>query len=418
MNALVWNVKKIILLLSWILVCVALIIRKKLGILFLMVLLLLTACSNRNSEQEARFSDYQRGFVKGWGSPIVETSDGYYFLVGESLFGEYLVFMDRELKESSFVCSKPECLHEKENDENKENCDAYFFRSKAVNYYNGKIYVLADGRVPDLVPRDAIYELELDGSNKKKIYDGEGKINSACIHRGDMILYEAKYIEGEKNPIVSITKFPVDNPSNLGVLYETNDYEDVSINFLECYQNYCYFSLDIMNEDGMESHSMIINLHTKKIKDCYKIANNRLIVGRDCLYACSLLNQDKEMEEWEHEHYECSLDGEKKRKLTEKDFEALGRGAEIIRADDQYVYLQDVDYGANAVTREEQMYYIYTYDGMLMGTVSNRNFSGLVEFLNGNDKHMFFKNLGSYYKIDKSQLGEGKELVPELILEF
>ena len=38
------------------------------------------------------------------------------------------------------------------------------------------------------------------------------------------------------------------------------------------------------------------------------------------------------------QYYECSLDGEKKRVLTEDDFEALARGAGIIKADDQYVY--------------------------------------------------------------------------------
>ena len=75
-----------------------------------------------------------------------------------------------------------------------------------MNYYDGKIYVLADGRVPDLVSKDAIYELEIDGSNRKQVYLGDGSINTACIHQGNMILYESKYIEGKKNPTVSITK--------------------------------------------------------------------------------------------------------------------------------------------------------------------------------------------------------------------
>ncbi|CVI68060.1 hypothetical protein NDGK_01108 [Clostridiales bacterium CHKCI001] len=395
--------------------------RKKMGILFLMVIVLLTACGNENSEQEAEFWDYQRGFMRGWGNMIMETPDGYYFWEGKGIFGEYLVFMDRELKESSFVCSKPECLHEKESDENRENCDAYFFEAKAMNYYNGKIYVLADGRVPDLISKDAIYELEMDGSNRKQIYLGDGSINTACIHQGNMILYETKYIEGEKNQVVSITKFPVNNPSDLEVLYETNDYEEVTINWLECYQNYCYFILDSLDPANTSTHGIMINLDTNEVKDLCGIVDNsfsHLVVGKDCLYISDKLEEDKENQTWKRQYHECSLDGEKKRVLTEADFEALERGAGIIKADDQYVYLQDISYGGNAAPIEEQNYYIYTYDGTLMGIVSHKNFSRAAEFISGNDRYMFIREGEKYYKIDKSQLGEGKELVPELILEF
>ena len=39
------------------------------------------------------------------------------------------------------------------------------------------------------------------------------------------------------------------------------------------------------------------------------------------------------------------------------------------------------------------------------------------EFISGNDRYLFIREGEAYYKVDKSQLGDGKELVPELILE-
>ena len=387
------------------------------GSLLLVMIFLLSACGNNHSEPA--FWDYQRGFMRGWGNMIMETPDGYYFLEGKGIFGEYLVFMDDELKESSIVCSKPECLHENESDGNKENCDAYFFEAKAMNYYDGKIYVLADGRVPDLVSKDAIYELEIDGSNRKQVYLGDGSINTACIHQGNMILYESKYIEGKKNPTVSITKFPVKQPSSVEVLYETSNYEEVTINWLECYQNYCYFILDSFDPDNTSTHGIMINLDTNEVKDLCDIAEHSFssfVVGKDCLYISDKLEENVEKQTWKRQYYECSLDGEKKRVLTEDDFEALARGAGIIKADDQYVYLQDISYGGNAAPIEEQKYYIYTYDGRLMGTISHKDFSMAAEFISGNDRYLFIREGEAYYKVDKRQFGDGKELVPELIL--
>lgn len=103
----------------------------------------------------------------GWGNKLLETPDGYY-LFPDRVVSDYLYFMDKEMKEVSFVCSKPECMHNEESVENKERCDAYFSQTSAVNYYNGKVYIAADNSQKPGEHIYVIYELEPDGSNRKK----------------------------------------------------------------------------------------------------------------------------------------------------------------------------------------------------------------------------------------------------------
>lgn len=404
--------------------------KKQICSIILIIIGLLTACGNQKGENgtEEAFFDYQRGFMGGWGNKLLETPDGYY-LFPDRVVSDYLYFMDKEMKEVSFVCSKPECMHNEESVENKERCDAYFSQTSAVNYYNGKVYIAADNSQKPGEHIYVIYELEPDGSNRKKIYTGDGTIHSFCIHRGNIVAYEKKYTEESPNPIVSIVKFPVESPEKKEVLYEADEYEQAEINFMECYENYCYFWMIGDGEEKNETHGMIVNLDTKEVKDCYEFANAGLIVGKDRIYCRNITERNDQEQTWKDEYYECSLDGEIKRKITEEDFEPLKRGAIFEGADDQYIYFSDIEYGGNALPEEERKFYIYTYDGELAGTVPFHQFSEIVALLPGNRDYLFFADLTSsqtgeeeqkdtfgYHRIDKSKIGGGKELTPEKIL--
>lgn len=390
----------------------------------MMMLCLLAACGSEpvTNSDDGAFTDYQRGFMSGWGNIMLEIPDGYYVLKGNLIYNSYLGFMDKEMKNFSFVCDKPECLHDQENMENKNQCNAYFPKTNAVNYYNGKIYITADASQKAGEIKEVVYEVEADGSNRKVFYSGEGEIPSFCIHKGNMILYEKKYKEDNAKPFISVIKFPMNNQKKKEILYETNEYKDVSVNNLECYKNYCYFSVNNWDEESGDSHCMIVNLDTDEKKDCSDFANSTLIVGKDNLYCRNIIERDTEKQTWKSEYYECSLDGEMKKKLTEKDFDILQKEVMMLRADEKYVYFSDVNYGGNAPEKEEQKFYIYTYDGKLAGTISSKNFSETVILLQGNEDYLFLVDTTDdgviYYRVDKKKLGDGKEVVPEEIVRM
>lgn len=401
--------------------------KKKIGIILFGLICLLSACSSQNEQNQETdaFSEYQRGFMMGLGNAMVETPDGYYFFNDDVAMNNYLYFMDKEMKEYAFVCSKPECMHDKESMENRWNCDAYFPRTGNVNYYKGKLYVTADNSSIPGKLSSGIYELDLDGSNRKLIYTGDGEILAFCIYKGDMIIYERKYMEESLNPSTVITRVPITNPEQREILYESSQYQNEIVNNFQCYQNYCYFLLYADDIEG--AHGIIINLDTKEVKDCYEFANTGFIVGKDRLYCRNITEKDNEKQTWKDEYYECSLDGEIKRKITEEDFAPLKEKAVLNCADDQYLYFLDIMYGGNAVPKGEQKWYICNYDGQVVGTIPLKNFHTFIALLPGNSQYIILIDMepdeeGSsnkvvYYRIDKSKIGGSKELIPEKILQ-
>lgn len=169
---------------------------KRIVSLVLCIVITITASGCKaESNIEEEFYDCQKGFMGILGNRMCETPDGYYFIMGY-----YLIFADKELKKTTFVCNKPECLHNQENMENKTNCDAFWSRACALSYYNGKLYVLADDWTDYTKVGRSIYEVSLDGSSRKVIYSGGEAVNAFCIHKGQGYVYEQKYKDKDGTP--------------------------------------------------------------------------------------------------------------------------------------------------------------------------------------------------------------------------
>lgn len=392
--------------------------KKKLFLLIVSIFsLFLTACEKNTAleEENEEFYECQKGFMGNSGNKICETPDGYYFIMGN-----YLMFADHNLKQKTLVCAKAECLHNNESKENKVKCDAFFDGIRALNYYNGKLYVLANNWSEKQNHVSSIYEVEPDGSGRRVIYSGVEETQAFCIHKGEAYVYEKKYVDESGNvstmPILTITRFLIQKPKKTEIIFQNNDYKNGEINGLRCYKNYCYFRIVDFMPDNLFSVEQKINLKTKEITDSAE-KSEYIEIGKDRIFSKETVESDSTNWTWKEEYCQWSLDEKTKKQLTADDFQAIGKNAILIGVDDRYVYFKDVDYGANAVPEEKQKLYVYTYDGDCVCEILGGDMSHILDFYAGNEQYLFFYEQKEgeegteiiFRYIDKEKFGEDAE---------
>ena len=98
------------------------VMRKKVLLIFCILVLGASACGNNDSQNsiDTEYYDYAEGFTGISGNKICDSPDGYYFLMNN-----YLMFADKNLEQKVFVCNKAECLHREEAPENKVTGNLY-----------------------------------------------------------------------------------------------------------------------------------------------------------------------------------------------------------------------------------------------------------------------------------------------------
>lgn len=381
--------------------------KKKIYLLLLCLsVVMLSACRKSGKEviEQGKFWECQRGFMDGIGNRMYETPEGYYFLMGN-----YLMFADKSFERSTIVCDKVECLHNNEAPEKKLNCNAFFSCATALSFYNEKLYVLSDNiNKSGRISVKSIYEVSLDGTERKEIYSGSEGMLSFCIHQGNAYIYEKKYADEDGNvrnsPVLSITKIPMKNPKKKEILFESDKYGDGDINNLCCYQENCYF--EIISEE-LEIQSTILNLETKKISKC-PIGMSCFGIGKEKMYGVKAIKIDDELA-WKSLYYECKLDGTAIKELTEEKFPILKKDTMPKFVDDEYIYFSDINYGKNEVPEKERKLYVCTHDGELICEILYPD----VMTMWGNEQYLFYFDMEGenevLYKVDKNQFGKGAE---------
>lgn len=133
-------------------------------------------------------TDYPLNFLTTYNRvPIAPGEGGYYFTMGDFLF-----FMDGETKEIAPVCSRPDCRHENESDENlvwKCNAHVGTFHSKFLQVYEGNIYCLSsggqgeDGKL-DISASSRLLKVALDGTAHEFLCPMPLNLEFTAIHRG------------------------------------------------------------------------------------------------------------------------------------------------------------------------------------------------------------------------------------------
>ena len=384
------------------------------AILTIFLGILLCSCKTENSEvPEDRYSVFQKGFASSMGNKIVESPDGFYLFNGN-----FLTFLDKNFENPVTVCDKPECRHLEEAEEHVVECNAFYGNPRDIKYYNGKLYIAADAMDG---ANQAIYQVDLDGNGRNKIYTAENQ-GEFCflIYKGDIIAYEQQYNETQVS--AEIIRFPINDPKQAETLFsgKETDINNSGISYLINDEDNLYFNF-VDREKWTDIRFYTTDLTSNETERICKDADRFLLIGSDRLIGSENIERNNEDRTWENKYFQFSKDGKLEKELTDKDYEALSRGAIIDGIDDQYIYLSDICYGADAPPAEERYHYIYTYDGKEAGRIYQTGTDSL-SFYPGNDDYAIIQDYDGteqvYYKVDKSLIESGQTLEPIEFFRF
>ena len=267
----------------------------------------------------------------------------------------------------------------------------------------------------------AIYQVDLDGNGRNKIYTAENQ-GEFCflIYKGDIIAYEQQYNETQVS--AEIIRFPINDPKQAGTLFsgKETDINNSGISYLINDEDNLYFNF-VDREKWTDIRFYTTDLTSNETERICKDADRFLLIGSDRLIGSENIERNNEDRTWENKYFQFSKDGKLEKELTDKDYEALSRGAIIDGIDDQYIYLSDICYGADAPPAEERYHYIYTYDGKEAGRIYQTGTDSW-SFYPGNDDYAIIQDYDGteqvYYKVDKSLIESGQTLEPIEFFRF
>ncbi|MBD5089341.1 MAG: hypothetical protein HDT30_11135 [Clostridiales bacterium] len=181
---------------------------KHITIIMLVCILTVTGCGRSSSvDSFVEETDYQYQYVYGggMGGYIARAKDTMYFKIGS-----YIYQMDEQTKILMPLCNKPNCLHDKETDDERiEECYAYFIENHGTSasgpegagfaYMNGYIYYVTE-KWEDGEPHSysILYKIAKDGSQREKVYQWDGLIYNWVMHRNVMYYIEHTFDESGK----------------------------------------------------------------------------------------------------------------------------------------------------------------------------------------------------------------------------
>lgn len=263
---------------------------KKITFVFFALLMvissMLSGCEKKDSELVSKqnildvdFStDMQIMYLCGGGSisvPMTKSDTGYYYL-GRGIDGTRIViYIDKESRKATPLCSKPNCMHD-----DIEVCDAYVKSSETVSidtmfgatgnliqYYKGSLYLLCGEYDESFINYNSyIMKMNLDGSNREKVTNYfDFSVKYWCLHRGylyyltDSTLFRVPEDSLDSEPeVIYKAEYFIENGRN-------------TFDYLYAYKNYIYFSVnekdDKGNGEGLKSYCINLDaLEKSEIK--------------------------------------------------------------------------------------------------------------------------------------------------------
>lgn len=146
------------------------------------------------------------------GYGYAETEDSIYYLDDKN---GYLHVIDKKTMVDSFLCAKPNCLHDKDDAGQSmaqmESCNAFMgLVYRGINYYDGFLYVLClrmELGNPDWVPE--LTKVSLDGTSREVVWmmeweeDYQGIPSRFFLHRGKFYFQLGAF---QENPETGVTE--------------------------------------------------------------------------------------------------------------------------------------------------------------------------------------------------------------------
>lgn len=383
------------------------IVKKMAVIIVAFTALILCSCEKKSDYQIDKYSTFQAGFSRPLGNEMIESPDGFYLLSDE-----FLTFFDKKLENPVLVCDRVECRHNEEDKEHMLECNAFYSNPQDIKYYNDHLYIAANAMLNE--PAVSIYETDLDGNNKKVLYTQKNPGEFIfLIYKGDLIICEQEY--KDDNILTTLIRFPMYDRDQITTIFTSEDtrVKDSHINYMVNDGETLYFTF-INKENSLDTSFYAIDLKTNEIKQLCKEINLSLDIGRDRLIGTENIENDNERMTWKNKLYQYSKDGTIEKEITEEDYAALSQGASLSGMDNEYVYLSDICYGANALPKEDRYHYIYTYEGKEAGKIRQTGTSSWY-FYPGNEEYVVISDWLSntekvFYKVDKTKFVEEKPI--------
>ena len=261
---------------------------KKIHILsiFVLVILLVTGCTNPNSQTDPEQTDVfdtdmalpgydaQNKYLLADLLSFQETDD---FFCGSNSIGRYLQYYDKTSGISGVLCADPACSHD------SSECGAYMKKGATFSVYDGKLYWIADdGR------DNYLWQSDLSGTNRKKIksLSFENIIMAYqpqryVIHRGNL------YMLGRSNSVtgtqvgdrISLLSTSLDNSEDITVLYD-NIFEQGAQATVRFVGKSAYLSIVTFSDNGTYEVTITkFNIKTGNSEIVYEEVNVKATLG-------------------------------------------------------------------------------------------------------------------------------------------
>lgn len=407
---------------------------RKIYTIFPVVLLLsclwISGCNTKEDKQERINESYpQGGFINYTGSQMIKTPQGYY-----AFKGNFLYFITPDLKKNTIVCSKPECIHNKNisddyNYYDYADCDAFFPNSQ-IGYYDGFLYIVALDFQRDMSNGYNVYKVSMDGTEKTVFYEAEQQINGFCIYKENMYVAETVYAvsENTSEKKIMVKKISMEDSTQVETLFETKDYPDSLFNRLECYGDYCYFYL-LYAVGSSNIRYYKININTGKTDIVYDTQSEVAYLymndyGTLIEDEKNLPDNEEGLVDWESRYYYIKPGKDKAKEITEKDFPALENMKVLRNMDDKYIYFSTKHSFNSVPSGEELKIYVYTYEGELAAEIPIEHLRNALFFvLPGTDEYLFIQEMTTsgpgliynFYYVDKSEFDGGEVTMKKLL---
>ena len=315
---------------------------------------------------------------------MVPDKDGYYYI------NDYmLLYYDKNADKSVYVCSKPDCKHDK-----SYNSDCYanlYYCDEIIYKYKDNLYIVEEqSDIKTGTSAEVLTRLSLDASEREALYsfynvaDGVGYSYASCIHRGYFYYAVADDGSSEKET-VKIYRRALEKDASEELFYESEENYGVQIGCLKGYGNEIYFDeLGFRKKESDEYMKLKkCNIHTKKDKMVKEEFRGYYEKIGDKIYMQNL-NMNMLIEYDENT-------GEEKELYS---FETDNTHYSNIRSDGQYLYLFYVGCG----DEDKNTLQIIDLEGNLVDTLEDVD-----DFLGGDDTYLFFRKMAKEYSEEEKE---------------
>ena len=288
-------------------------IRKSAGILCLTAILFLSSCQKQEDtlpkEEYVQGMDYQYMYDN---RPMAEAPEGYYFRVSD-----FLYYIGKDTMEPVPLCSKPNCLHQQEQDPEKvADCGAFFRDPRAeplLAYYDGAVYLTALKDPFDSSGAIDLIRIKTDGTERETVLELPENSGVCLIHCGYLYYTVDTYnIELDADYGVYRQSLQGGKPE---LIYK-GQWEQGSIRSLAAYGGYLYIeeSVSYFDQQRVVFEVLVQDLRTGETGPAFahpEMADPmmpKFLNGK--IYNSIYHNQDLEdSAEHYYEHFTCDLDG-------------------------------------------------------------------------------------------------------------